>query len=122
MVKKKRRNLRETSEITDMNEDDTSPGDSSVLDSETISQDQSRRRLLWQQKDWGNMREEAINSILGYFGSINPGSVGWCAGTEYEKPATGKGNMRFNCEPEYPLPHMVPWMNEGGLGYDECPK
>lgn len=82
-----------------------------------------RRKLLWQQKDWGNMREEAINSILGYFGSINPGSVGWCAASEYEKPAKGKGNMRFDCDPEFPSSlDMIPWMHEGGLGYDECPK
>lgn len=82
-----------------------------------------RRRLLWQQKDWGNMREEAIDSIVGYFGSINPGSVGWCAGTEYQMAATGKGNMRFNCiSPKNPAPKLsqIPWMNEGGLGYDEC--
>ena len=90
---------------------------------EDVPADQLRRRLLWQQKDWGNMREEAINSILGYFGSINPGSVGWCAGSEYEKAATGRGNMVFNCEPEFPSGHhMIPWMNKGGLGYDECPK
>ncbi len=124
--KESRRNLRESDEIAEMDEEtisfDNIPDRGRYSESEAISQDQSRRRLLWQQKDWGNMREEAINSILGYFGSINPGSVGWCAGTEYEKPAKGKGNMRFNCEPEFPLPHMVPWMNEGGLGYDECPR
>lgn len=82
-----------------------------------------RRRLLWQQKDWGNMREEAIDSIVGYFGSINPGSVGWCAGTEYQKAAEGKGNMRYDCissKNPPPLLTQIPWMNEGELGYDEC--
>lgn len=82
-----------------------------------------RRRLLWQQKDWGNMREEAIDSIVGYFGSINPGSVGWCAGTEYQKGAEGKGNMRYDCissKNPPPLLTQIPWMNEGGLGHDEC--
>jgi hypothetical protein len=98
----------------------------SALDSEDGESDelpfanQGRRRLLWQQKDWGNMREEAINSIVGYFGSINPGSVGWCVGTEHQKNATGRGNMRFNCEPEFPSLDMIPWLNEGGLGYDQC--
>lgn len=98
----------------------------SALDSEEGESDelpyanQGRRRLLWQQKDWGNMREEAINSIVGYFGSINPGSVGWCVGTEHQKKATGRGNMRFNCEPEFPSLDMIPWLNEGGLGYDQC--
>jgi hypothetical protein len=80
-----------------------------------------RRRLLWQQKDWGNMREEAIGSIVGYFGSINPGSVGWCAGTQYQEKAEGKGNMRYNCFNEKPPDvSQIPWMNEGGIGYDEC--
>lgn len=80
-----------------------------------------RRRLLWQQKDWGNMREEAIGSIVGYFGSINPGSVGWCAGTEYQEKAEGRGNMRYNCFNERPPDvSQIPWMNEGGFGHDEC--
>jgi hypothetical protein len=129
---KKRRNLREEVDqsatiIENLEEIDSESIGNDIVsvmanDVETIPQNERRRRLLWQQKDWGNMREEAINSILGYFGSINPGSVGWCAGTEYEKPAKGKGNMKFNCEPEFPKADMVPWMNEGGLGYDECPK
>jgi len=82
---------------------------------------QNRRRLLWQQKDWGNMREEAIDSIVGYFGSINPGSVGWCAGTKYQEVAKGRGNMRYNClDSRPPDISMIPWMNKGGLAYDEC--
>jgi hypothetical protein len=83
----------------------------------------ARRRLMWQQKDWGKMREEAINSIVGYFGSINPGSVGWCAGTEHQSNGRGKGNMRFDCiSASNPPPQLsqIPWMNEGGLGYNEC--
>jgi hypothetical protein len=82
---------------------------------------QSHRRLLWQQKDWGNMREEAIDSLVGYFGSINPGSVGWCAGTEYQEPEKGKGNMRFSClNGKIPEVSNIPWMNKGNLAYDEC--
>lgn len=112
----KRRLEEEDMEIEEKHvEDDTSEINVSNIEN-------MRRRLLWQQKDWGNMREEAINSILGYFGSINPGSVGWCAGTEYEKPDTGKGNMVYKCDPEYPSgADMIPWLKEGGLGYDECP-
>jgi len=82
---------------------------------------QSHRRLLWQQQDWGNMREEAIGSLVGYFGSINPGSVGWCAGTEYQEPANGKGNMRFKClNDKMPEVSKIPWMNKGNPAYDEC--
>ncbi|GFH46848.1 hypothetical protein CTEN210_03322 [Chaetoceros tenuissimus] len=91
--------------------------------SPSTSSEEPRRRLLWQHKDWGNMREEAINSIVGYFGSVNPGSVGWCVGTEYQQEATGKGNMRFECKKEkFPDISEIPWMNAGGLGYDECPR
>eukprot|EP00558_Chaetoceros_sp_UNC1202_P010656 CAMPEP_0197236904 /NCGR_PEP_ID=MMETSP1429-20130617/3886_1 /TAXON_ID=49237 /ORGANISM="Chaetoceros sp., Strain UNC1202" /LENGTH=230 /DNA_ID=CAMNT_0042695797 /DNA_START=78 /DNA_END=770 /DNA_ORIENTATION=- len=78
-----------------------------------------RRKLLWQQKNWGNMREEAINSVLGYFGSVNPGSVGWCAGTDIEVSDKSKGNMRFKCK-EYPTMDIIPWLQEGQHGYDEC--
>jgi len=84
-----------------------------------VDNDQSvRRRLLWQQKDWGKMREEAINSIIGYFGSMNPGSVGWCAGTQYQMK-NRKGV--YTCVPEFPTFEMVPWMHKGGLGNDQCP-
>lgn len=120
--KEKKRRL---DDYSDMNEEEevTSNEISSDDTLMPVPAEQSRRKLLWQQKDWGNMREEAINSILGYFGSINPGSVGWCAGTKYEKPAKGRGNMVFDCDPEFPEGlHMIPWLNEGGLGYDECPK
>jgi hypothetical protein len=88
-----------------------------------VHEDMPRRRLLWQQKDWGNMREEAIDSIVGYFGSINPGSVGWCAGTEHQIEGKGRGNMRYDCiSAKNPPPQLklIPWMNEGGLGYSEC--
>lgn len=126
--KNKRRNLSDVEDISSSKVSDKKEQHNKHEESlqhaanDNVHQDQKRRKLLWQQKDWGNMREEAINSILGYFGSINPGSVGWCAGTEYEKPAKGKGNMRFNCVPEFPEADMIPWMHKGGLGYDECPK
>lgn len=77
-----------------------------------------RRRLLWQQKDWGKMRDESVNSIIGYFGSMNPGSVGWCAGTQYQVK-NRKGV--YSCDPEFPTFEMVPWMQKGGLGNDQCP-
>ncbi len=117
--KKKRRILTDENEL--FAESTTLKNDMQQHSESGLSHGTRRRKLLWQQKDWGKMREEAINSILGYFGSVNPGSVGWCAGTEYEKPATGRGNMRFDCDPEFPEPDMIPWMHEGGLGYDECP-
>lgn len=86
---------------------------------ERLHVDQSHRRLLWQQKNWGPMREEAANSLIGYFGSLNGGSVGWCAGTEYQKtrPRSPGG---FNCEPEFPTLEMIPWIKPGGVGYDIC--
>eukprot|EP00563_Minutocellus_polymorphus_P002357 CAMPEP_0181032382 /NCGR_PEP_ID=MMETSP1070-20121207/6713_1 /TAXON_ID=265543 /ORGANISM="Minutocellus polymorphus, Strain NH13" /LENGTH=647 /DNA_ID=CAMNT_0023109777 /DNA_START=140 /DNA_END=2083 /DNA_ORIENTATION=- len=81
--------------------------------------DQNHRRLLWQQKNWGPMREEAANSLIGYFGSLNAGSIGWCAGTQYQKkqPRSPGG---FSCDPEFPTLDMVPWIKHGGLGFDIC--
>mmetsp|Transcript_16144 Transcript_16144/g.30432 ORF Transcript_16144/g.30432 Transcript_16144/m.30432 type:complete len:648 (+) Transcript_16144:142-2085(+) len=81
--------------------------------------DQSHRRLLWKQKNWGGMREEAINSILGYFGSIHPGTVGWCAGTPYMK--NNNRGVPFVCHPEKPTLDILPWLTEGGIGSTQCP-
>ena len=84
---------------------------------------QYRRKLLWQQKNWGQMREEAINAVVGYFGSINSGSIGWCVGTKYQKGKHYHKNNRRNsivCDPEFPYESQIPWMNEGGQGFNQC--
>ena len=83
-----------------------------------IHTDQSHRRLLWKQKNWGNMREEAINSIVGYFGSIHPGTVGWCAGTDYMKP--NRRGVPYVCKPEKPGLDLIPWVTKGGIGNLQC--
>jgi len=89
------------------------------LSQQRLHVDQSHRRLLWKQENWGLMREEAANSLIGYFGSLNAGSVGWCAGTQYQKkrPRSPGG---FSCEPEFPTLDMIPWIKPGGVGYDIC--
>ncbi|KAL7453048.1 hypothetical protein ACHAWC_004735 [Mediolabrus comicus] len=79
---------------------------------------QSHRRLLWKKKGWSDMREEAINSIIGYFGSVHPGTVGWCAGTKH---AQDHHKHHVECRPEKPSLRLLPWLNEGGVGYDHCP-
>lgn len=81
--------------------------------------DQHHRRLLWQQKNWGPMREEAANSIIGYFGSLNAGSLGWCVGTEYQKKRP-RDSGGYNCDPEFPTLDLIPWIKLGGVGYDQC--
>ncbi|KAL7541605.1 hypothetical protein ACHAXR_011063 [Thalassiosira sp. AJA248-18] len=81
--------------------------------------DQSHRRLLWKQKNWGGMREEAINSILGYFGSIHPGTVGWCASTPHMK--NNNRGVPFVCHPEKPTLDLIPWLTEWGVGSTQCP-
>ena len=65
------------------------------------------------------MREEAVNSILGYFGSIHPGTVGWCAGTQYMRP--NSRGVPFVCHPEKPTLNLIPWLVEGGIGSKQCP-
>lgn len=81
--------------------------------------DHSHRRLLWKQKGWGDMREEAVNSIIGYFGSVHPGAVGWCASTPYMKP--NSRGPPFVCHPGKPTLNLLPWLNEGGTGSMQCP-
>jgi len=79
---------------------------------------QSHRRLLWKNPNWAKWREEAINSILNYFGAIHPGTVGWCAGTKYSQD---HHKHHYECKPENPSLSMLPWLNEGGVGFDHCP-
>ena len=85
---------------------------------DVVIPDQSHRRLLWKNPNWARWREEAINSILNYFGAIHPGTVGWCAGTKYSR---NHHKHHFECKPENPTLKMIPWLNEGGIGYDHCP-
>ena len=110
----------QTSIIAGANDNDVSKQKSTEVDqdhSEVVVADQNHRKLLWQQKDWANMREEAINSISQYFGSLNPGSVGWCTGTEYQ---TKERTLHFSCSPQFPDYNQIPWVKEGGLGFDHC--
>jgi len=89
---------------------------------EPPKQEQNRRKLLWSDNKeiWANIREEAANSVSGYFGAVNPGSVGWCAGTKFQQQKQKRGQTEFFCAPEFPALDLVPWVNEGGLGHDQC--
>jgi len=77
-----------------------------------------RRKLLWEQQGWGDMRNDAVNSLIAYFGSINSGSVGWCNGTEYHKFSKKQGHT---CDPEMARIGMLPWMTPKNKPLDVCP-
>lgn len=79
--------------------------------------DKTRRRLLWNEQEWAGYREDALNSIASYFGSFNGGSVGWCLATQFHV----KQNGLHWCEQIISGLDWAPWVNEGQLGYDECP-
>ena len=64
------------------------------------------------------MREQAINSIVGYFGSIHPGTVGWCVGTELMKK--NNRGVPYVCRPEKPGLDLIPWSKKGGIGQSQC--
>eukprot|EP00591_Stephanopyxis_turris_P000564 CAMPEP_0195507742 /NCGR_PEP_ID=MMETSP0794_2-20130614/1129_1 /TAXON_ID=515487 /ORGANISM="Stephanopyxis turris, Strain CCMP 815" /LENGTH=410 /DNA_ID=CAMNT_0040634525 /DNA_START=545 /DNA_END=1777 /DNA_ORIENTATION=- len=97
------------------------PSEFNHLEFENYSHtDALHRRLLWNDNDaleWLQLRREAVNSISGYFGSINGGSIGWCFGTEYYK--ANKYGVK-DCIPPCATAGQIPWMKEGGYGYDEC--
>lgn len=85
-------------------------------------QDHPRRSLLWNEHEaghlfWGRLREEAINSLVSYFGNTNIGSTGWCYKTEYD---VVKKKVMRSCNPEKPTLNMIPWINDGGFGRDIC--
>ena len=79
--------------------------------------DEPRRRLLWNEQEWAGFREDALNSIASYFGSFNGGSVGWCLTTQFHVEQNG---LHW-CDPVISGLDWAPWLNEGKLGYDECP-
>ena len=62
---------------------------------------------------WGQLRSDAANSLIRYFGSINSGSIGWCFGTPYQS-----GEY---CKPEMAKIGYLPWMKEDHTPRDVCP-
>jgi hypothetical protein len=89
---------------------------------------QAHRRLLfginWDagagmtdaKQHWADMRSQAINSLVRYFGSLNSGSIGWCEGTQwYDPKKDGK------CEPVMAKQGWLTWMDTMGEPKDECP-
>lgn len=98
--------------------EDSSQYYSDIIANDALIPNQSHRRLLWKNPNWAKWREEAINSILNYFGAIHPGTVGWCAGTKYSQD---HHKHHYECKPEIPSLNMLPWLTEGGAGFDHCP-
>ena len=95
----------------------TSDNDNDTTKSDTSHYGQSRRRLMWKDnKDWGNLRDDAINSIVGYFGSFNGGSVGWCLSTRFHQ----KSEIHW-CDHSSASLDWLPWINDGGVGHSICP-
>lgn len=65
---------------------------------------------------WADMRTQAINSLVRYFGSLNSGSIGWCEGTQwYDPKRAGK------CEPIMARQGWLPWMEADGEPKEDCP-
>lgn len=82
-------------------------------------QEAPRRMLrMWETDNWADMRSDALNSIVGYFGSMNGGSVGWCLSTGYHPRKHGGGGLH-TCTIMEPSLDWIPWINQGGVGY-EC--
>ena len=113
-----------TSKTPDADKSQHEQNDPLKVEENRVNQDlvgRDRRKLLWEQESWAEMRGEAMNSILNYFGSINPGSIGWCVGTPYYKERKGRDGMKaFNCEPEFPIMEQIPWMDKNVSASDFC--
>ncbi|GKY97401.1 hypothetical protein MPSEU_000698600 [Mayamaea pseudoterrestris] len=98
------------------------------IDSFTRNEQQAHRRLMfgikWDagsgmthaKQRWADMRTEAINSLIRYFGSLNSGSIGWCEGTQWYDP-----NKDGKCEPVMAKQGWLPWMYPIGEPNEECP-
>ena len=65
---------------------------------------------------WADLRSQAVNALVRYFGSLNSGSLGWCENTEYfDLKAKGK------CTPLMAKIGMLPWMQPDGSPKNTCP-
>lgn len=94
-------------EMHDLQEHDVIEGDAN-----------QHRRLLWDDGNhgvWARKRESSVNSLLGYFGSLNSGSNGWCFGTPYHD------KVKNVCVPDQARYGMVPWMTDEMEPLPTCP-
>jgi hypothetical protein len=66
---------------------------------------------------WAELRTEAVNSLARYFGSLNSGSIGWCAKDSEHYNAAKDGR----CDPGMAKQGWLPWMNADGTPKDTCP-
>jgi hypothetical protein len=66
---------------------------------------------------WADLRSQAINTLIRYFGSINSGSIGWCEGSQFYIPKKVDGK----CKPIMARQGWLPWMKPDGTPKDTCP-
>jgi len=66
---------------------------------------------------WADLRSQAINTLMRYFGSINSGSIGWCEqGSEFYDP-----QKDGRCNPVMAKQGQLSWMKPDGTPKDTCP-
>jgi len=66
---------------------------------------------------WAELRTEAVNSLVRYFGSLNSGSIGWCERDSQYYDASKDGR----CHPLMARQGWLPWMKPDGTPKDTCP-
>jgi hypothetical protein len=123
------RRLDETHAWTLYDESDSNGNDDDPLSGIIPTSEQQRHRQLlfginWDadhgmseaKQFWADLRTEAVNALVRYFGSINAGSIGWCQGTPYyDAKVPGK------CQPIMAKIGWLPWMKPDGSPLDTCP-
>lgn len=65
---------------------------------------------------WAQLRTQAINSVVRYFGSITGGSIGWCEGTPFYN-----GGVSGKCSPDMAKQGWLTWMEADGKPKQTCP-
>jgi hypothetical protein len=66
---------------------------------------------------WAELRTQAVNALVQYFGSLNSGSIGWCA-VDSQYYNVGKDGR---CDPVMAKQGWLPWMNPDGTPKETCP-
>ena len=106
----------------------------SVANEEGSHFDMNHRRLMfgidWDKsaamnKDkeyWAGLRTSAVNSVVGFFGSLNSGSLGWCYQTKYHEVLVDKKKKKRNeCNPIMAYQGTLPWLTPEHTAKEQCP-
>ena len=125
----RRRLFDQEEEDDDDDNDGTTVATDDGMDHSNATATQHHRRLMFdinwdakggmnrQKQVWANLRTQAVNALVQYFGSLNSGSIGWCHGSTLYHDTSVAGH----CKPDMAKIGWLSWMNPDGTPKETCP-